>query len=122
MEKITSIFYRIQNSNLPESRKEQMTQHLDELLARYVVDGKILDRLNDPDKPLHIRAFMLVSMCQPEMLPDGKASKLAREIIVKYLRRPNFEIELVAQVPDAAKKEEILRNFHVQLHRSGFFQ
>ena len=122
MEKITSIFYRIQKSSLSESRKEQMTRHLDELLASYVVDGKILDRLNDPDKPLHIRAFMLVNMCQPEMLPDGKASKLAREIIVKHLRRPNFEIELVSQVPDAAKKEKILRNFHMQLHRSGFFR
>lgn len=121
MEKITSIFYRIQKSNLPDARKQQLTQHLDELLASYVVDGKILDRLDDPNKPLHIRAFMLVSMCQPEMLPDGKASKLAREIIVKHLRRPNFETELVAQVPDEAKKEKILRDFHVQLHRSGFF-
>ncbi|MEP6148637.1 MAG: hypothetical protein ABJ201_14560, partial [Nisaea sp.] len=121
MEKVTSIFYRIQNSSLPDSRKAQLTEHLDELLATYVVDGKILDRLDDPNKPLHIRAFMLVSMCQPEMLPDGKASKLAREIIVKHLRRPNFETELVAQVPDDAKKEKILRDFHVQLHRSGFF-
>lgn len=121
MEKVTSIFYRIQQSNLPDSRKKQLTQHLDELLATYVVDGRILERLDDPDKPLHIRAFMLVSMCQPEMLPDGKASKLAREIIVKHLRRPNFETELVAQIPDPAKKEKILRDFHVQLHRSGFF-
>lgn len=121
MEKITSIFYRIQKSNLPESRKLQLTQHLDELLASYVVDGKILDRLDDPEKPLHIRAFMLVSMCQPEMLPDGKASKLAREIIVRHLRRPNFETELVAQIADASKKEKILRDFHLQLQRSGFF-
>ncbi|MBO6560062.1 MAG: hypothetical protein JJ959_05970 [Nisaea sp.] len=121
MEKVTSIFYRIQNSNLPDARKQQLTQHLDELLATYIVDGRILDRVDDPDKPLHIRAFMLVSMCQPEMLPDGKASKLAREIIVKHLRRPNFETELVAQVPDPAKKEKILRDFHVQLQRSGFF-
>ncbi|WP_420404585.1 hypothetical protein [Nisaea sp.] len=121
MEKVTSIFYRIQNSNLPDGRKQQLTQHLDELLATYIVDGRILDRVDDPDKPLHIRAFMLVSMCQPEMLPDGKASKLAREIIVKHLRRPNFETELVAQIADPTKKEKILRDFHVQLQRSGFF-
>ncbi|WP_193179812.1 hypothetical protein [Nisaea sediminum] len=121
MEKVTSIFYRIQNSNLPDARKQQLTQHLDELLATYIVDGRILDRVDDPDKPLHIRAFMLVSMCQPEMLPDGKASKLAREIIVKHLRRPNFETELVAQIADPTKKEKILRDFHVQLQRSGFF-
>jgi len=121
MEKVTSIFYRIQSSNLPDARKQQLTQHLDDLLASYIVDGRILDRVDDPDKPLHIRAFMLVSMCQPEMLPNGKASKLAREIIVKHLRRPNFETELVAQIADPAKKEKILRDFHVQLRRSGFF-
>lgn len=120
MEKVTSIFYRIQKSNLPDSRKIQLTQHLDDLLASYIVDGKILEKLDNPDKPLHIRAFMLVSMCQPEMLPNGKASKLAREIIVKNLRRPNFETELIAEVPDG-QKEKVLRDFHVQLRRSGFF-
>ena len=64
---------------------------------------------------------MLVSMVQPEMLPKGKASNLAREIIVNHLKRPNFESELVSQIPDPKEQANTLRKFHEQLHRCGFF-
>ncbi len=121
MEQVTSAFYRIRDSALPESRKQQLTNHLDELLASYIVDGQILQKIDNPDRPLHIRAFMLVNMCQPEMLPKGKASDLARKIIVDSLKQPNFETELVSQIDDEAEKGRVLRQFHEQLHKSGFF-
>ena len=121
MEQVTSAFYRIQNSGLPESRKEQLTNHLDDLLASYIVDGQILQKIDNPDRPLHIRAFMLVNMCQPEMLPKGKASDLARKIIIDSLKQPNFENELVSQIDNDEEKGRVLRQFHEQLHRCGFF-
>lgn len=121
MAKVTSIHHHIQKSNLPEQRKAALTERLDELLVSYITDGKILDKLDNPEKPLHVRAFMLVSMVQPEMLPKGKASNLARNIIVGHLRRPNFEDELVAGIPDPGEKAKTLRKFHEQLHRCGFF-
>ncbi|MBT5267320.1 MAG: hypothetical protein HOL85_20975 [Rhodospirillaceae bacterium] len=121
MEKVTSIFYRIGESNLTDEQKEKLTHRLDDLLATYIVDGKILEKLDNPDRPLHIRAFMLVSMVQPKMLPRGKASELARNIIVDHLRRPNFENELVAEIADPSEKERVLREFHEQLALSGFF-
>lgn len=121
MEQVTSAFYRIQNSTLPESRKEQLMGRLDELLASYIVDGQILQKIDNPDRPLHIRAFMLVNMCQPEMLPKGKASDLARKIIIDSLKQPNFETELVSQIDDEAEKGRVLRQFHEQLHKCGFF-
>ncbi len=73
MQKMTSIFHRIDKSNLPEERKETLKSRLDDLLASYIVDAKILDKLDNPERPLHIRARMLVSMVQPEMLPNGRA-------------------------------------------------
>jgi len=121
MAKVTSIYHHIEKSNLPSQRKVALTERLDELLVSYITDGKILDKLDNPDKPLHIRAFMLVSMVQPEMLPKGKASNLARNIIVRHLRRPNFEDELVAAIGDPTEKANTLRKFHEQLHRCGFF-
>jgi hypothetical protein len=121
MAKVTSIYHHIQKSNLPEQRKTALTERLDELLVSYITEGKILDKLDNPEKPLHVRAFMLVSMVQPEMLPKGKASNLARNIIVGHLRRPNFEDELVAGIPDPSEKAKTLRKFHEQLHRCGFF-
>ncbi|WP_193179584.1 hypothetical protein [Nisaea sediminum] len=121
MAKVTQIFHKIQESSLPEPRKEELTSRIDDLLASYIVDGKILDKIDGSDKPLHIKAFMLVSMVQPEMLPKGKASNLARQIIVNHLKRPNFEAELVSQIPDPQDQANTLRRFHEQLHRCGFF-
>lgn len=121
MAKITSIYHHIEKSNLPAQRKVALTERLDELLAAYITDSKILDKLDNPEKPLHVRAFMLVSMVQPEMLPKGKASNLARSIIVRHLRQPNFEDQLVAAIPDPSEKAKTLRKFHEQLHRCGFF-
>lgn len=120
MQKTTAIYYRVEQSGLADEQKERLTARLDELLATYIVDGKILDKVNSPERPLHVRAAMLLSMVQPEMLPKGKASALARDIIVKHLRRPNFEQELVAAIPDPGEKTRVLRNFHEQMRRSGF--
>ncbi len=121
MRKVTSIYHRIDQSSLPDEQKDKLKTRLDDLLASYIVDGKLLERVDNPERPLHIRARMLVSMVQPEMLPNGRASSLAREIIVKHLRRPNFETEMVADIPDPSEKAAVLRQFHEQLHRCGFF-
>jgi hypothetical protein len=121
MEKITSIFYAIRSSQMTEQRRMQLTERLDELLSQYIVNDKILEKIDNPNRPLHVRAFMLVSMCRPEMLPRGKASDIARKIIVKNLRRPDFETELVSQIDDASEKERVLRRFHEELVQCGFF-
>lgn len=121
MQAITRVVGKVRGSRLDEGLKTRIAERLDELLASYIVDDRILDRVDDPSRPLHVRAFMLLAMCTPEMLPEGKASQLARKIVVKHLRRPNFETELVAGVP-GAEKERVLRDFHVQLYRCGFMQ
>lgn len=121
MQTITSVFHKVRGSGIEDTLKSRITGRLDELLASYIVDDRILERVDDPSRPLHVRAFMLLSMCTPEMLPEGKASQLARKIIVKHLKRPNFETELVAGIP-VAEQERVLRDFHVQLYRCGFMQ
>lgn len=121
MQTVTAVYRMFNESTIDCTLKSRIAKRLDELLARYITEDKILDRVDDPNRPLHIRAFMLLAMCSPEMLPEGQASKLARQIVVKHLRRKNFESELVAQVP-VAEKERVLRDFHVQLHRCGFMQ
>lgn len=121
MQTLTTVVRKVRDSGLDDRMKSRIADRLDELLASYIVDDRILERVDDPSRPLHVRAFMLLSMCTPEMLPEGKASQLARKIVVKHLKRPNFETELVADVP-AAEQERVLRDFHVQLYRCGFMQ
>ena len=121
MQAVTAVYHKVNDSALDGVLKKRIVNRLDELLARYITEDKILDKVDDPNRPLHVRAFMLLAMCSPDMLPEGQASKLAREIVVKHLRRKNFEDELVAEVPPA-EKDRVLRDFHVQLHRCGFMQ
>lgn len=121
MQTVTAVYHKVQDSSIDAVLKNRIVNRLDELLARYITEDRILDKVDDPNRPLHVRAFMLLAMCSPDMLPEGQASKLAREIVVKHLRRKNFETELVADVP-GPERERVLRDFHVQLYRCGFMQ
>ena len=64
---------------------------------------------------------MLVYMCQPEMLSQGKASDLAHKIIIDSLKQPYFENEMASQIEGEEEKGRVLRQFRKQLQRCGFF-
>jgi len=118
MEQITSSFYQIEKSSLGQEEKDKITSKLDELLAAYIEESKIIEKIDNPDRPMHLRALMLVGMCQEEMLPKGKASNIAREVIAEHLKKPDFNAELVAQVEEG-EKDKIISRFQSQLKRAG---
>ena len=118
MEQITSSFYQIEKSQLEQELKDKITARLDDILASYLEESKIIEKIDNPSRPMHLRAMMLVGMCQSEMLPKGKASNIARDVITKHLKKPDFNTELVAQV-DEAEKENVIARFQSQLKRAG---
>ena len=118
MEQITSSFYQIEKSQLEQALKDKITARLDDILASYLEESKIIEKIDNPSRPMHLRAMMLVGMCQSEMLPRGKASNIARDVITKHLKKPDFNTELVAQV-DEAEKDNVIARFHSQLKRAG---
>ena len=118
MEQITSSFYQIEKSQLDQELKDKITARLDDILASYLEESKIIEKIDNPSRPMHLRAMMLVGMCQSEMLPKGKASNIARDVISEHLKKPNFNTELVAQV-DEAEKDKVMERFQSQLKRAG---
>ena len=118
MEQITSSFYQIEKSQLEQALKDKITARLDDILASYLEESKIIEKIDNPSRPMHLRAMMLVGMCQSEMLPRGKASNIARDVITEHLKKPDFNTELVAQV-DEAEKENVIARFQSQLKRAG---
>ena len=118
MEQITSSFYQIEKSQLEQELKDKITARLDDILASYLEESKIIEKIDNPSRPMHLRAMMLVGMCQSEMLPKGKASNIARDVITKHLKKPDFNTELVAQV-DEAEKDNVIARFQSQLKRAG---
>jgi hypothetical protein len=120
MRGVTNMFYQIRDSGLGDEPKQWLTGHLDTLLYKYVVEAKILERVDDPNRPLHLRAKMLMSMCLPDMLPPGKAVEAARPRVIGYLRQPDFTTQVVASIADPAEKEKTLRELFDLMRRAGF--
>ena len=81
---------------------------------------EILQRVDDPNRPLRARARLLISMCLPDMLPPGKAVEAARVRVANYLRQPDFTTQVVADLTEPAEKEKALRELFDLMKRAGF--
>ncbi|MBI1775478.1 MAG: hypothetical protein HYR63_09035 [Proteobacteria bacterium] len=119
MKRITKIHAEIQRSALNEEKKAELLGKLDELLVLYLRNDKILERIDSPERPLRLRAFMLMQLCTPALLPKGNALNLARGLVVEHLKRPNFEGQIVADIADPQEKERTLRQFHGLMREAG---
>jgi hypothetical protein len=117
---ITLVWNEIRRAPLPLEHVERICTRLDDLLVHFVKSERILEKIDDPARPLRMRTMMLMKMCLPTSLPPGKASNLAREIIVGMLKRPNFESEVVADIVDAAEKARAQRDLFVLMRQAGF--
>jgi hypothetical protein len=118
MQQVTSSFYQIEKSIIDDEQKQKILTNLDKLLFSYIEESKIMTKIDNPDRPMHLRALMLVGMCQAEMLPRGKASEIPREILKDRLKQPNFNSNLVAQIDDPQEKDKIIKRFQEQLKRA----
>jgi hypothetical protein len=120
MRAVTNLFYRVRDSELAAEIKGPLTGHLDTVLHKYIVQAQILEKVDDPARPLRQRARMLMSMCLPDMLPPGKAVEAARPRVIAYLRQPNFTTEVVADIADPVEREKTLREFFDLMRKAGF--
>ena len=121
MRAVTCLYRAIEGSPgiAPESAAA-MNNRLDELLYDYVVKGKIVEQMDNPSWKLHTRAFLLMQMCMPDVLPNGKAIMVARKAVVSHLRRPNFEVELISGTTDPAEQKKIILQCHHLMKAGGF--
>lgn len=106
--------------DLDEGTKAELRTHVDEMLAKYLVDEGVIEKIDKQDDPLALRAIRLVKFCGSGVLIDGKSMALARAAVVEHLRQPQFEEKFLASVADPAKAEKSLREFHKLLLESGF--
>ncbi|MEW5726632.1 MAG: hypothetical protein AB1918_02290 [Pseudomonadota bacterium] len=115
----TNAFNAATQSALPDPVKHKVAEHIDGVLERYLVDEKIIDKLDDPGSPLRDRAVRLVKFCGAGVLPEGKALARARRRIVELLRQPNFDRHFIEGITEPTKAEKALRDFHALLIKAG---
>ncbi len=54
------------------------------------------------------------------MLTIGRATTIARDTIISYLKRKDFIAEYTADITEPAEKEKAIKEFYVLLSRTGF--
>jgi hypothetical protein len=107
-------------SSLPEAQRAELGDLVDTLLAAFVEQSKIVERLDDPSASLRLRATRLVQFCASDALTRGKASKIARDRVIVHLRQPNFDQAFVAEIADPTERAASLKQFYGLLKQAGF--
>ncbi|MDE1148275.1 MAG: hypothetical protein PW843_16920 [Azospirillaceae bacterium] len=101
---------------------ERVAGRLDDLVAAYIVQNRVIERLDDPAASLRVRAMRLVQFAAADVLASPKARRIVRDQVVAHLRQPNFDAKLVEGVATEAERAAVLRTFHDLLQQARFVE
>jgi hypothetical protein len=107
-------------SKLSPALRDPIADKFDEIVSDYIISAGVIQRLDDSRLPFRERATRLVTFCASGVLTIGRATTIARDTVVSYLRRKDFIAEYTADLPDAAEKEKAIKEFYTLLSRTGF--
>lgn len=105
---------------LPDGLRTDLANQVDEVLARYLVDEGVIEKIDKADDPLALRAIRLIKFCGSGVLIDGKSLAMARQRVIEHLRQPQFEEKFLSSVAEPGQAERYLRDFHRLLVEVGF--
>jgi hypothetical protein len=108
------------DSQLPPRIRDPIATKFDELVSDYIISQGVIERLDDERLPFRERATRLVTFCASGVLTVGRATTIARDIIINYLKRKDFISEFTSDLPEPAEKERAIKEFYVLLARTGF--
>ncbi|MSO73077.1 MAG: hypothetical protein EXQ84_05640 [Rhodospirillaceae bacterium] len=95
------------DSQLPERLRDPIAAKFDELVSDYIISQGVIERLDDKQLAFRERATRLVTFCASGALTIGRATTIARDTIISYLRRKDFIGEYTLGIEDPAEKRKI---------------
>jgi len=111
----------VEESGLDEGEEKEILRTLDRLVEKYLIDTKLIDKLDNPNATLRDRAIRMVQFCGSGVLWEhGHAMSLARQRVVDHLKGVGFVEKFTAEEPDSRKKEVMVRDFYKLLAEAGF--
>lgn len=120
LEQVTLLYAQVADCMLPEPLRSQLADGIDEILSAYILNSRVVERMDNPDDTLRHRANKLMMLCAPGVLQSRKALGIVRKRVISHLRQPNFENEYVADIPDRAAQQRALKEFYQLLGQAGF--
>jgi hypothetical protein len=111
----------VEKSDLEESERKEILRTLDRLVEKYLMDTKLIDKLDNPNGTLRDRAIRMVHFCGSGVLWEhGHAMSLARQRVIDHLKGAGFVEKFTAEESDPSKKEIMVRDFYKLLAEAGF--
>lgn len=108
------------DSTLPDRLKQPVAAKFDELVSDYIISQGVIERLDDKNLVFRERALRLVTFCASGVLTVGRATAIARDTVVAYLRRKDFITEFTDGIPEPIAKEQAIKEFYGLLAKTGF--
>ncbi len=108
------------SAQFPPKAAQPLADRLDELSAAYLVENRVIERMDRADQPLAARATWLINFLLSGTLTQGKATALARERICDHLKRPDFVEAFSAGSSDISERDRRLREFYALMTKAGF--
>ncbi len=119
VEALTQLYTHARDSALAAPLKGRLTDRIDDLLVAYIHDCRLVERIDNPNDPLRLRANRLMQLCAPGTLQSRKALAVVRERVVSHLRQPQFEQKYIADLADPTLQQGALREFYRLLAQAG---
>ena len=116
----TGAYQAVADAPIPKDLKKKITERIDAIIDRFLVDEQIIEKMNDPSVHLRDRTSRLIQFCAAGVLPpEGKAITRAKERVVELLRQPNFEEHFIEGITDPVMIQQTLRVLHALLTKAG---
>jgi hypothetical protein len=111
----------IEESTLDEDDQKEVLSTLDRLVEKYLNDTRLIDKLDNPQAPLHERAIRMVQFCGSGVLWEhGHAMALARQRVIDHLKGKSFIEKFTEGESDPTQKEIMIRDFYKMMADAGF--
>jgi hypothetical protein len=120
LQEATAIQRLVLDSKLEPRTRDPLSNKFDDLVSDYIISQGVIERLDDKQLPFRERASRLVTFCASGVLTVGRATTIARDIVISYLRRKDFITEYTADIPEPQDKEKAIKEFYTLLARTGF--
>lgn len=120
MQAMASLYTAVDNAKLPDDVRPAMADRIDEMVASYILQAKVIERLDDPSASLRIRATRLMQFAANDVLSSPKARRMVRDQIVGLLRQPNFDGKFVEGLATPQEQANALRQFYGLLRQAQF--
>lgn len=116
---ITAIYRRVNDAGIPQPSRQEIRNHIDHLLNDFITGSRIVSRIQNFDRPLHVRALMLLGLCGADMMPDGAARQHLIADVLKFIDREGFEGSMTAEIADPDEQKAVISQYRQARERAG---